>query len=84
MTDLGWEQSQLCGQEVPIKSEATIYKLQGSKKTLKKKKKIPAYTLQKAQRASIAIPQSKQLDSACTPAVIGSSLLPKSAPALFH
>lgn len=39
MTDLGWEQSQLCGQEVPIKSEATIYKLQGSKKTLKKKKK---------------------------------------------
>lgn len=82
MTDLGWEQSQLCGQEVPIKSEAIIYRLWRVKEN---PKKIPqAYTLQKAQRASRAIPQRKQLDSACTPAVMESSLLPKSAPALFH
>lgn len=35
MTDLGWEQSQLCAQEVPIKSEATTFGLWGSKETLK-------------------------------------------------
>lgn len=72
MTKLGWEQSQLHGQEVPIKSEPMTYRLWGPKETLMPPTSV--YTSQKAGRGTKGVPAQKQPASA-HPAGTGSSCL---------
>jgi hypothetical protein len=71
MTDLGWEQSQLHEQEVPIKSEAMMRRLWVIKETLKPLRPVCHHR----PRGSVAIPPRKQPDHLLP--VTGSSLPPR-------
>jgi hypothetical protein len=64
MTNMGWEQSQLHGQEVPIKPEPMTYRLWGLKETLNAPPHLQSTCHKRLGEALKGVPAQKQPASA--------------------